>query len=184
MEGIMVHQQPKGFTMKIFRFLSLSAIAGSFVALMLAAAPADAKTTSKSKTTTITTNASVDNYNGYRSFSGAEHGGSIDVKTKGNAIGVGVGLNAAVANSNVAGAGGVISGNLGGTGAGIAGSIQQGAASTGAVSGSLAAAGAAGGGSSRVESSGYALGSAGVRNEWGTSVTNGVSTDVTRTRIN
>lgn len=168
----------------MFRKIFFAAVLASIAAVGISASPSLAKTTTKSKTTTITTNSAVDNYNGYRSFSGAEHGGSIDVKTKGSAIGVGVGLNAAVANSNVAGAGGVISGNLGATGAGIAGSIQQGAANTGAVSGSLAAAGSAGNGSSRVETSGYALGSAGVRNEWGTNVTNGVSTDVTRTRTN
>lgn len=180
MEGIMVHQQSKGSIM--IRKILLAGALSALASIALTAAPASAKTTTKSKTTTVTTNSAVDNYNGFRSFSGAEHGGSVDVKTKGTAIGGGIGVNAAVANSGAVGGGGVISGNLGATGAGIAGSIHVGQANTAAVSGSVAAAGSIGTGSSRVETSGYALGSAGVRNEWGTNVTNGVSTDVTRTR--
>lgn len=162
--------------MKKIAFVSLAALALAF------AAPAVAKTTTKSKTTTVTTNQAVENYNGFRSFSASEHNGYVNSKTSGNALGGGLSVNGAVANSNVQGAGGVISGNVGNVGAGIAGSVHTGAANTAALSGSVAVGGSIGNGSSRVESGGFAVGSAGVRNEWGTSVTNGVSTDVTRTR--
>jgi hypothetical protein len=154
----------------------------AFASLAFLAVPASAKTKTKATNVEVITNSGVDNYNGYRAFSGSEHSSSVDVKTKGSALGAGLSSNNAVANSNVAGAGGVISGNVGATGAGIAGSIQAGAANTAAQSGSVAVAGSLGTGSSRVESGGYAVGSAGVRNEWGTNVTNGVSTTTTKTR--
>lgn len=154
----------------------------AFAAVLLIAAPASAKNTTKTKTTTVTNTTAVENYNGFRSFSGAEHGGYVDTKTKGNAIGVGLTNNNAIANSSVTGAGGAISGNIGSTGAGIGGSIYGGSANTAAQSGSIAAAGSAGNGSSRVETGGYAVGSAGVRSEWGTSTTNTTSTGVTRTK--
>lgn len=155
---------------------------GAVLSLALVAAPASAKDVVKSKTTTVTATQSVDSYNGFRSFSGAEHGGVINSKTTGNGLGVGIGVNAATANSNVSGVGGVISGNIGPVGAGVAGSVHTGSANTAALSGSVAVGGSIGNGSSRVETSGYALGSAGVRNEWGTAVSNGVSSNTTRTR--
>lgn len=152
------------------------------LAAAMAAAPASAKNTTKSKTTTVTTTQSVDNYNGFHAYSGAEHAGIVSTKTQGGGYGVGGTVNAAVANSGAIGGGGVISGNIGPVGAGIAGSVHLGAAQTSALSGSAAIAGSAGNGSSRVESGGYSAAGAGVRNEWGTSVSNGVSTNVTRSR--
>lgn len=160
-------------------------IIGAFAALAsitLLAAPAAAKTKIKETVNSVQTNSGVDNYNGYRAFSGSEHQSTVDVKNTGSAIGVGLSSNNAVANSNVAGAGGSISGNIGSTGAGIGASIQAGAANTAAQSGSVAAAGALGAGSSRVEAGGYAVGSAGVRNEWGTNTTNGVTSSTRTTR--
>lgn len=158
---------------------------GATLALSLVAAgPVAAKTKTHTKTTTTTLTNSVDNYNGFQAWSGAEHGGYIDTKTKGNAVGVGIGVNAATANSSALGGGAVISGNLGPIGAGLAGSAHVGAANTAALSGSAALAGSAGNGSSRVETGGYSAAGAGVRNEWGTSVTNGVSVQTSRTKTN
>lgn len=157
-------------------------IGSLLTAALLAAAPASAKSTTKSKTTTVTATQATDSYNGFRSFSGAEHGGVISSKTTGNGLGGGIGVNAATANSTVSGAGGVISGNIGPVGAGVAGSVHAGAANTAALSGSVAVGGSIGNGSSRVETSGYSVGSAGVRSEWGTANTNGVSTNTTRQR--
>lgn len=172
-------QQQKGITMKRSLFLA-SGLIGALFASALIASPAIAK--SNSKTTTVTNSQSVDNYNGFHSYSGAEHGGSVSTKTSGNAAGLGVSNNAAVANSGAVGGGAVISGNLGSTGAGIAGSAHLGYAQTGAASGSSAVAGSAGNGSSRVETGGYAAGGAGVRNEWGTTTTNTVSSNTTKTK--
>lgn len=157
-------------------------IVGALLSASMFAFPATAKVKSKTTTTTLTN--SVDNYNGFHSYSGAEHGGMVSTKTKGNAFGLGGTVNVAAANSGAIGGGAVISGNVGPVGAGIAGSAHLGQAQTSAFSGSAAIAGSAGGGSARVDTGGYAASGAGVRNEWGTSATNGVSVNTTRTKTN